>query len=220
MSQLCSLVMIYALNPQMLPPAAMFELGDLELLSIMIEPWLCCAAIFSLLRLWIWSSKRRNDGRIKMIKTYDGGSPVYSDPREGFLGKEKKEASAQKQREAPPGLGWKERTTLLLSRGFSVRTGCRWLWLGWQNWVDIEADIRQGRTACHTGWSLTAFWGIHKEPPAGHSRTQDKRLCYLPVDCSDPKRAIQVPLFQMVLILLSSLLETLFTSLFPVRISN
>lgn len=94
MSQLCSLVMIYALNPQMLPPAAMFELGDLELLSItvcvMIEPWLCCAAIFSLLRLWIWSSKRRNDGRIKMIKTYDGDSPVYSDPREGFLGKEKK----------------------------------------------------------------------------------------------------------------------------------
>ena len=67
-----------------------------------------------------------------MIKTYDGDSPVYSDPREGFLGKEKKKkkASAQKQREAPLGLGWKERMTLLSSRGFSVRTGFRWLWLG------------------------------------------------------------------------------------------
>ena len=32
-----------------------------------------------------------------------------------FLGKEKKEANAQKQREAPPGLGWKERMTLLTS---------------------------------------------------------------------------------------------------------
>lgn len=32
---------------------------------------------------------------------------------ERFLGKEKKEANAQKQREASPGLGWKERMNLL-----------------------------------------------------------------------------------------------------------
>ena len=111
-----------------------------------------------------------------------------------FLGKEKKEANAQKQREAPPGLGWKERMTLLTSE-----------WLFSEDRVQAALTRvtelsglhgwHQTRTACHTGWALTAFWGIHKELQAGHSRTQDKCLCYLPVYCSAPKHAIQVPLF-------------------------
>lgn len=34
-----------------------------------------------------------------MIKTYDGDSPVYSDPREGFLGKEKKKKQVLRSKE-------------------------------------------------------------------------------------------------------------------------
>ena len=192
----------------------------------MIEPRLCCAAIFSLLRLWIWSSKRRNDGRIKMIKTYAGGSPVYSDCREGS-GKailRKKEKRKKKRM-----LRSKERHLLALDgrrewpsshpSGFSVRTGCRRLWLGWQNWVDVTVDIRQGPPATLAELSLLSGESIKncklttQGPKTNVSATFQSIVLPQNMQC-------KFHCSQMVLIFLSSLLETLFTSLFPVRINN
>lgn len=85
--------------------------------------------------------------------------------------------------------------------------------------MDIEADIRQGPPATLADLSLLSGESIKNRQLATQGPKTNVSATFQSIVLTQNVQ-YKFHCSQMVLILLSSLLETLFTSLFPVRINN